>query len=405
MSDQAVGLTGTRSDPFLGFLSSLSGEHVHFYPKSGNAGDGFITYATYLLFKRYGITATIHKQGDDVEGQTVLIGGGGNLVQGRYGDVAELVRRLGAKNNVVVMPHTIVGFADVLAETHRNLTVFCRERVSYDLALANGSNPASTYLSEDIVFFLDDDHFKEHFQSGEGTLTAVREDGETSGTFPVPPGNIDISMSWNGDLWTSEEFARHSTHTMAAYIAPHETVLTDRLHVAILSAFLQKRVFVMPNAYFKNRAIFEHSLKPRFPKVRFVNTLPTVDATVEEISATDKLHRAQQVITELQKNADGLRQEEILLQRKAVVLQQNVEELEREVARCKAEIAARSEHSRTYEERVARLQADLDETYAQREQLADHARLLDEQIRAIKESTSWRVTGPLRKAARLIRRK
>jgi exopolysaccharide biosynthesis predicted pyruvyltransferase EpsI len=389
VSDEAVAETGKQNDPFLRFLSSLSGEHVHFYPKSGNAGDGFITYATYLLFKRYGITFTIHRQEDDVEKQTVLIGGGGNLVQGRYGDVAELIRRLGAKNKVVVLPHTIVGFAEVLAETRRNLTVFCRERVSYDLALAHGSNPTSTYLSEDIVFFLEDDHFKEHFQSGEGTLIAAREDGETSGSFHVPPGNIDISMSWNGDLWGSEDLARHSTHAMAAYIAPYETVVTDRLHVAILSAFLQKRVFMLPNAYYKNRAVFEHSLKPRFPKVRFVNTLPTIDGTIEEITATLELRRAQQTVEALQQTVE--------------TLQQNAEALERQVAGCEAEVAARFERSRICGEQIARLQAELDETRAQRKQLAEQARSLDEQIRAIKGSTSWRVTGPLRRAMRLLR--
>ena len=146
------------SDPFMHFLKKISGLHVHFYPKSGNAGDGFITYATYLMFDKLGISYTSHHQDDEVEGALVLIGGGGNLVEGRYHDVADLIKRLARKNKVILLPHTIVGYADVLQETYRNLVIYCREPISYKNALANGANPLNTFLSQDVVFFLEKNH-------------------------------------------------------------------------------------------------------------------------------------------------------------------------------------------------------------------------------------------------------
>ncbi|MGF6766213.1 exopolysaccharide biosynthesis predicted pyruvyl transferase EpsI/glycosyltransferase involved in cell wall biosynthesis [Paraburkholderia sp. GAS33] len=283
------------SDPFLKFLESIACQHIHIFPKSGNAGDGFISYATYELFKRYGIAFTTHKQGDTVEGETVLIGGGGNLIEGRYDDVAELIRRHATNNRVVLLPHTIVGFADVLAETHKNLTVFCREPVSYRLALLNGANEDQTFLSHDVVFFLEDEHFREFFQRGRGILRALRQDGETAGSVPLSPENIDISLSWNGDIWTSAEFSKHSTKSMAAFIATHAVVQTDRLHVSILSAFLRKRVYLLPNAYYKNRAIYEHSMLPRFADVEFINTLSTIGEVLPDVSNSAQLQQAEQL--------------------------------------------------------------------------------------------------------------
>lgn len=44
---------------------------------------------------------------------------------------------------------------------------------------------------------------------------------------------------------------------------------TDRLHVAIAGALLGKSVELHANSYFKNRAVYQFSLRS-FPSVRFV---------------------------------------------------------------------------------------------------------------------------------------
>jgi exopolysaccharide biosynthesis predicted pyruvyltransferase EpsI len=333
-------LTSFENDPFLDFLKSLTGKRVHYFPNPGNAGDGFIAHATFELFKRNGISVTAHKQHDSVNGATVLVGGGGNLIEGRYSDVANIIRRHAASNEVVLLPHTIVGFADILVETQRNLTVFCREPVSHRLALLNGAKATRTHLSHDVVFFLEDDYFQEFFTPGVGTLQVLRQDPETADSVSIPPGNLDISQSWIGDLWSSPEFAAYVTRSMAAFVAPHATVQTDRLHVSILSAFLKKRVYMLPNAYFKNRAVFEHSLQPRFPNVEFINTSPRLDALVGELSDESRL-------LEVVKREVSLR-----------------EAAEREL-----------EHE------------------------SELRRASETELRALKQSTSWRITGPMRAIA------
>jgi exopolysaccharide biosynthesis predicted pyruvyltransferase EpsI len=396
------------NDPFLSLLRSLSGTHVHFFPKSGNSGDGFIAHATYELFKAHGIKFTTHRQTDTVEGETILIGGGGNLVEGRYGDVANLIRRHSKNNKIILLPHTIVGFADVLSETHRNLTVFCREPVSYQMALLNGASPANTHLSHDVAFFLNDEYFSKFFDSGAGVLQAWRTDGEMAGQLEIPEGNIDISLSWNGDLWTSPDFCLNVTNSMAAFIAPFETVQTDRLHVAILSAYLRKNVFLSPNAYYKNRAIFEHSLEPRFSKVNFLNISKNTDEVFEPVLAPS--HNSERLRGD---NAGAVSAAE--WERMVEVQKQHASELEAALER---ETSMRENAQRAlqlkkqqWEDSMSDLRSRfesvssshavaLDRLKAREKELTLQLAACNEQLIEILRSTSWRLASPLRIVAR-----
>lgn len=394
-------------DPFLSLLQSLSGTHVHFFPKSGNSGVGFIAHVTYELFKKHGIKFTAHRQTDIVEGETILIGGGGNLVEGRYEDVAELIRRHAESNKIILLPHTIVGFADILAETHRNLTVFCREPVSYQMALLNGASPENTHLSHDVAFFLGDEYFSRFFGGGNGILQALRSDGEAVGQLTIPDGNIDISLSWNGDLWTSPDFCSHVTNSLAAFIAPFETVQTDRLHISILSAYLKKNVFLLPNAYYKNRAVFEHSLKPRFPQIKFLNTSRNIEEVVEPVQV---LHRAQRLHVE-QVDGQSAVEGELAFE----TLKRHASELEAALER---ETSLREHAQRTlqlkkqlWEDNVRDLReqfessssaqaAALVKLKARERELTSQLAACDEQLAAVLRSTSWRLAFPFRAAAR-----
>ncbi|WP_277186086.1 polysaccharide pyruvyl transferase family protein [Caballeronia sp. BR00000012568055] len=399
-------------DPLIAFLKSIQNQHVHIFPKSGNAGDGFITYATFTLLKRYGISFTTHHQHETIEGQTVLIGGGGNLVEGRYDDVAELIRRHADKNRVVLLPHTIVGFADILAHTHRNLTVFCREPVSYQLALLNGADEAATHLSHDMVFFLESDHFSEFIREGVGTLTALRQDGESSGGMPISGDNVDLSSCWNGDIWTSPDFCKHVTRSLAAFITPHASVYTDRLHVSILSAFLQKNVYMMPNAYFKNRAVFEHSIKPRFPHVTFVNVLRELeDMSAIPAKLAEKVSPPQTPDNDMQaKYLCEIGVHEKRIADLEVRLAQANETAEREmIAREKSERSHQilqqswQQHNHDLVQKHELERHDLaDEVHALqsgverlREQVA-HSKEVQRNLDAVLSSTFWRLSKPIR---------
>jgi len=88
----------------------------------------------------------------------------------------------------------------------------------------------------------------------------------------IPQSNIDISTSWNGDLWQNKQLAKYATLSLASYLSGYEEVATDRLHVAILASLLGKKVIFYPNDYYKNRAVFENSLSNNNFDISFINT-------------------------------------------------------------------------------------------------------------------------------------
>jgi exopolysaccharide biosynthesis predicted pyruvyltransferase EpsI len=347
---------GADHDPVIAWLRSMSGKHIHFFPNPGNAGDGFIAHATYELFSRFGVSYTAYKGSEIAQGDPVVIGGGGNLVEGRYTDVATLVRNH-SERQVVLLPHTIVGYADIVAKTADKLTLFIRDPVSHALALANGADPKRTFLSHDLTFFLNRSVLAPFHKLGKGILYALRTDRESSGVLAISPDNIDLSLSWCGDLWSDPLFCKMSTESLASYIAQFESVLTDRLHISILSAMLGKQVTMLPNSYFKNRAVWEHSLQSRFPNLRFVNVLPTN-------CRNDPSEFPPQLAAERRSHEEALGRET-----------------------CRREDAERSlEHA-------CQELAEKDQKLAERDQeLAEK----EKQLLAVIGSRSWRFTTPLR---------
>ena len=62
------------------YLRALGPEVVHFHPNPGNGGDALIALATLQLFDECGVRYRIWRDGDETAGETIVYGGGGNLV-------------------------------------------------------------------------------------------------------------------------------------------------------------------------------------------------------------------------------------------------------------------------------------------------------------------------------------
>jgi len=56
-------------------------------------------------------------------------------------------------------------------------------------------------------------------------------------------------------------------------LAPYDSIHTDRLHVAIASCLLGKKLTVYPGSYFKNEAVFRSSMDGLFPLATFVKAV------------------------------------------------------------------------------------------------------------------------------------
>jgi len=78
--------------------------------------------------------------------------------------------------------------------------------------------------------------------------------------------NVDVSQVFAVDDMSPRR-ALETTGRIVSFLDEFDIVRTDRLHVGILSALLGKEVHLYDNLYGKNRAVYEHSMRERFPRV------------------------------------------------------------------------------------------------------------------------------------------
>ena len=255
------------------FLSNFRNKKVYFVSNPGNAGDAFIAYSTFYLFNELGIDyEVIQSESISLEGETIFFSGGGNLVEGKYDHLYNKMKKYIDNNKCILLPHTIFGYQDLIKETNNNLIIFCREKVSYELCMLNGANKNNLYLSDDMAFYLPESELSQFIIKGNGRTYCLRTDGESSNQHHIKDFNRDISYSWNGELWSNFLLAKYVTFSLASYLCQFDEIETDRLHIAILAAKLNKKVIFYPNNYYKNRAVYENSMANTYEKVHFINT-------------------------------------------------------------------------------------------------------------------------------------
>ena len=305
-----------------GYFSKIGNEPILYCPNPGNAGDSAIALATYQLFEEVGCSYTIVNRYADLNtrGKIIVYGGGGNLGSPEYGEARQFIGQYHERaKRLIVLPHTVRGNEDLLQNLGKNIDIFCRERVSYDWVNEHVT-AGNVYLADDMAFGLDagmllDRHgpsrrklmrrigsgvwlsllnrtalrrskdFDFHVNGRLGltalyqlmgrtvfqekVLSAVRTDAERTDQRE-PPGNVDVSRVFEyGVLPLSR--AQEATVFLLAYLDQFERIVTNRLHIGILGALLHKEVDFYPNSYYKNKAVYEFSMRSRFPNVRWHN--------------------------------------------------------------------------------------------------------------------------------------
>ena len=267
-----------KHDPVTHIAKRLShGGHCYFMPNGGNLGDCLIASATIQAFQKAGIPwSLIRGKRQSVRPSDLLVfGGGGSLVPLYEGGIqcVESLQRLGAP--VVVLPQTVRG-NEVFWKQAEGVTVFCRDFGSLDFLGGFPNIPA--FLADDMALRLDlnEDPFttvaayRDVMVAGKElrVLLAYRRDHEAVG--PAGDGSIDISALAHPAM-DSIESIHSNTCAFLTMLASYSEIQTDRLHVAISGSLLGIPVQLRDNANGKNRAVYETSLKERFPSLRFVS--------------------------------------------------------------------------------------------------------------------------------------
>ena len=237
------------------FLEKYRNARVDLCRFPGNYGDSLIWHGTKILLSELNISENYVEIDSPKSSDILFIDGGGNFVD-YYSDVRDFLnKKPDLYREIVILPHTIFGYKqiDTLNKLSGNVTVFCREKISFDFVkqhLLKGN----VYLWHDCAFY---NHFSKS-PEGNGILNAFREDKESIHNN-VPSANHDLS--YNG-------YATKPLEDLVSYLMRYREINTDRLHLAICATLLGKKVNLFPNSYYKNKAVFDYSLK-KFPNVSF----------------------------------------------------------------------------------------------------------------------------------------
>lgn len=254
-------------------FNMVRGQRACFIPNIGNAGDGLIALGTFHAFRNAGLALPVIPLNEFTEMEpfdVVLYGGGGQLVPPYRDGLILLQRCVSAGKSVILLPHTVAGYEADLRALAGGLHILCRERASFEGLIHGGFPPERLGLGHDMALSIPTGFFAQKVPpTGSGTAFCFRTDAESARSEARPPTNRDISLSWNGDLWHSESFTESVCRSLAEYLLQFENVETDRLHVAILSAMLGRRTYLWNNSYYKNHAVYEYSLRDRYPNVVF----------------------------------------------------------------------------------------------------------------------------------------
>jgi len=238
------------------FSESYKNKSVDFFRFPGNYGDSLIWHGTKILLSSLNITEQYVDISSPKYNDILFIDGGGNLVD-YYSDVRDfLIKKPALYDEIIILPHTIFGEKqiEVLNNVSSKLTIFCREKISAEF-LSNKLTDNEIYLWHDCAFY---NQFS-LVSPGKGTLNAFRLDKESVLEI-LPEPNMDLS--YHG-------YATKPLDEIVDALQRYEQINTDRLHIAICAALLGKQVRLFPNSYYKNKAVYDYSLK-RFPNVNFI---------------------------------------------------------------------------------------------------------------------------------------
>lgn len=275
------------------FLSQALGmdKRVLYIPNPGNAGDAAIASATVQLLERMTLAHTAGRISDIRSGDHVLVGGGGNLVH-YYNKVRQILLTCLSQGvaKCILLPHTVRGHEDLLAQLDARFSIMCRDQASLDWVRLHAPH-AHAVLARDLVLELDIVALERKTATWEHRWALMRDRQWLKGWFRWKRAVYRVKPDASGTL-TILRFDVESLHQGRtrrrydlmrykglSYISPSvdettmdlirnfrraERVITDRLHVSLLATMLGKPVCLLENSYGKLSAVWETAfLSPR----------------------------------------------------------------------------------------------------------------------------------------------
>jgi exopolysaccharide biosynthesis predicted pyruvyltransferase EpsI len=251
----------------------LQSKKVYFVDGLGNVGDDLINDATHQLFEHYDINLIDFDSSD-----TVIFGGGGNfgvkISRDQRYSFYEKVRQSALPKKLIIFPQSIYStYNKTTEELPEFLSIlYVRDKKSLELM-------PNSVLAPDMV--LGYNYKGEMLEPTEKVGVFLREDIEAR--F----GKNYISKGDPATILPNRSVQNYFNLAMQ-----HEHIYTDRLHFAVSSLIVGRKVTLLPNGYFKNRMLWETWLKdlgclwadtPPTAKRYFISLPPIVSFAKEKI--------------------------------------------------------------------------------------------------------------------------
>lgn len=304
-------------------LASHAAGALKYLPNQGNPGDALIAAGTWQLFDDIQIAPRFTSARRIVAGDTVIYGGGGNLVP-EYRSCSDFLERC-LKVNVkraLVLSQSIRGHEDLLKRLDDRFTLVCRDVASVERVKATGSR-ANLVFAPDLALYVDVDRLfaqctqyrglglwmdfvrsrrlfayyrwrtsiKRVLSSMIGHVDILRTDGEATANQPGDP-QMDVPNFYGSAFSFRAESDMLSCELLTTF-KQTLSVRTNRLHIGLAAALMGCEVIYLDNSYGKIRSVYDAWLS-HVPNIHFENepvTLPKFSLVMGTLGRTDEIRR------------------------------------------------------------------------------------------------------------------
>jgi len=238
-----------------------------FVESGGNHGDFLIYRGAKKIFDIVGIKyrSVDHDEflSMEIANDTVIyINGGGSFNDlWRQRPIDDFIKGINSCAKALILgPTTFTEKTDFLISrvfskighiTDKKVYLFCREEPSYLTVKRIVPAHFEVLIDHDTALNLSAEDLTNIIPKGKNILYAIREDKEQQ--------NFERLNLFN--LWIDPIKLCASFDDWIALHANAKKIVTNRLHSSILGTILGKSVTLLPNSYYKNRSVWEYSLK------------------------------------------------------------------------------------------------------------------------------------------------
>ena len=228
----------------FGLENVPSGCQIDVLKPGGWAGDQLIWAGARNVLRQHGVAFRQFPSDREAlacyrPSKQLYVYGSGGYCEGNHSLLTRLPPILARYESVTIMPSSFdtnyEPVARFLAELNAGVTVYARERYSFEQARDCCRYPERIHLDHDTAFQFN-------------FLPWIKPLGQGQGMLDDVGGRIAICEKVQ------------SVKDLMQYVNGFATVQTDRAHVAITAAMLRKPTRVYPGTYHKLRGIYEFSL-------------------------------------------------------------------------------------------------------------------------------------------------